>query len=233
MQWVIQRLRTPTKQVVKRSKLRFFSPWLSHTISTLMAVVEPETAGCVTSLGKNVPDSSFLGISCLLCVTADGKMPAAIGVVMKGISGQNPFHVQVADVARVRGKGEEDTKNRRPNETLPGHLWSPKLLEVCRVHLKQNPASDGDEFLLLRQDALHCFKVRQCYVLLVGWACSNYMPPWLLFGRLIRTIFKTFVDHSSWTLLYVSKSSMIYPWNYWLGTASFFQCMFSLAYNFN
>lgn len=143
MQWVIQRLRTPTKQVVKHSKLLFFSPWLSHTISTLMAVVEPETAGCVTSLGKNVSDSSFLGISCLLCVTADGKMPAAIGVVMKGISGQNPFHVQVADVARVRGKGEEDTKNRRPNETLPGPLWSPKLLEVCRVHLKQNPASDG------------------------------------------------------------------------------------------
>lgn len=187
-----------------------------------MAVVQTGIAGRVSSLWKNVTDSYFLGVSCLLFVITDCKAPTGIWIVTKGISGRNLFHVRVADVTRVTGKGEEDRKTRRPSETLPGQLWSPELLEVCQGAFQRRLRPLFGISSYFWDDALHCFKVRQCYVWLVGWACSNYMPPWLLFSRLIRTVFKTFVDHSSWTLLYVSKSSVIYPWNYWLGTASFF-----------
>lgn len=161
--------------------------------------VQPRTAGCVNSLWKNVTDSYFLGIPCLLFVITDCKAPTGICIITKGISVQNPFHLQVADVTRVRKKGEEDRKSRRPSESLPGQVWSPKLLGVCLdVFQRRILPLFGSSYFW---DRMHCFKVRQCYVLFFGWTCSNYMPPWLLFGRLIRIIFKTFVDHSSWTLL--------------------------------
>lgn len=134
---------------------------------------------------------------------------------------------------RRRGLKEQEAQCNFTRTPLKSATVSPRTLGVCWGAFQMRKLPVSEEFLPSRQDARHCFKVRQCYVLLIRWACSNYMPPWLLFCRLIRTIFKTFVDHSSWTLLYVSKSSMIYPWNYWLGMASFFQWMFSLAYNFN
>lgn len=115
--------------------------------------VQSGTAGRVNSLWKNETDSYFLGMSCLLFVVTGCKAPTGVCVITKGISVQNPFHIQVADVRRVRKKGEEDRKSRRPSESLPGQVWSPKLLGVC-LGVFQRRILTLWEFLLLRQDAL-------------------------------------------------------------------------------
>lgn len=182
-------------------------------------------------------DSHFLrGFYWLFFIITDCMQITNCGLELSGRTSP----VRILPTYSWCGKGQSERRRGQKKETqgnltgipLPSRTTFSEKLEIW-VHFKWKTASVRVSSYLQDRRPLHCFKVRQCYMLLVGWACSNYMPPWLLFYRLIRTIFKTFVDHSSRTLLYVSKSTMIYPWNYWLGTASFFHCMFSLAYNFN
>lgn len=207
-----------------------FLPWWRQCSQGLLGVVR--------SLWKNVSDSYFLPVSCLLFFITDCKSPAGVWSCHEGQLRSESFPHSCGTCGkgqreRRRGQKEQGSQWNLSRTPLKSGTALPGRLEGCQVHCEWESCACVGLVHSLRWEALQCLKVRQCYVRLVGWACFNYMPPWLLFCRLIRTIFKTFVDHSSWTLLYVSKSSMIYPWNYWLGTASFLQCVFSLAYNFN
>lgn len=124
------------RQVI--SVQNFVSPYsCSHAIPPQGHWCNQELWEVVSSLWKKVTIFSKSPICSFSLLVVNHQV--GFGAVMKGISGQNPFPIHVADVARVGVKREGRPKSWRLSETLPGHLWSPELhfSTSVRVHFKR------------------------------------------------------------------------------------------------